>query len=344
MLAFTLLNQEYMLFLRMKEADLNATSLTEITSEAAYMVTKLYLFYNIPTIVMILFVCSYTDHLGRKFGLLLPVAGLLFNISMYILVDIIDGPIELLYAGNLIAGLAGGHLSFVGMVLVYLSDTVPKEKLGFRFTLMQCMYFAASAISGAVIGSIVNFFGFRYSFFLVAASYTIIILQVACIVPESLPSQEREPFQISRAFSTILTGFQVIFKREPQKMSQKTLISTFFAVTVIALVKMGNLTVQTAYAQGPPFFLNPVQIGTLLVIACIANVICCLIGIRVLAIFFSDEMIAVICNSVQLLGFIYEGFVTHALGLYICEYSSVQLKYFLRESSPLNLRSIVYYL
>lgn len=328
-LAFTQMNQEYMLFLRLKDVDLNATSMAEITSDAAYMATKLYLFRNIPPIVMILFVCSYTDHVGRKFGLLLPVVGALFNISMYILVDILDGPMELLYAGNLIAGLAGGHLAFIGMVLVYLSDTLPKEKLGVRFTLMQCMYFASSAISGAVIGYILQYVGFRYAFFLVATFYIIIILHVACIMPESLPLKERESFKISRALSTALTGFRVIFKREPAEMFQKTLISTFFAFTTITLVKMGNFSVQAAYAQGPPFFLNPSQFGAMLVIACIGNVFCCLIGVRVLMIYFSDETVAIICNSVQLIGFIYEGIATNALGLYICEYIFTLLKHFI---------------
>uniref|UniRef100_X2B9C9 Uncharacterized protein n=1 Tax=Capitella teleta TaxID=283909 RepID=X2B9C9_CAPTE len=114
---------------------------TEISTEAAYLSTKITLFREIPPVFLTLIYCSYTDTVGRKFGIIVPAIGGLLNSVTYLLVEYYQASLDWLYLGNFFEGISGGHLTLVGSGFAYVYDTIKPGTVSFRFTLYQSVFF-----------------------------------------------------------------------------------------------------------------------------------------------------------------------------------------------------------
>lgn len=290
---------------------------TQISSESAYLSTKITLFRGIPPVFLTLIYCSYTDTVGRKFGLIVPAFGGLLNCVTYLLVEYTTAPLEWLYLGNFIEGISGGHLALVGSGFAYVFDTIKPGTVSFRFTLYQSVYFLASAVASLIIGYIIDGCGYIAAFWYLIACYGGIILYVAFILPESLPKKFRKPFNLKQVATNTIAGFAVFFRKRPNKTDRYSLIFIFIVAMIISIIATGNFNLQTVYAESPPFCLNSIQIGVLLAISSALTVVIPPVEIKLWGFCFRDEFFPFLCLTLQTFIFIFEGLADTATLLYI---------------------------
>lgn len=134
---------------------------------------------------------NLSDRFGRRPVLLISVFG--FGVD-YLLMAFAP-TIGWLFAGRIIAGLAGANLT---TAMAYISDITPPEKRAQNFGLVG-VAFGVGFIIGPVIGGVLGEFGSRIPFFASAGLALLNWLYGFFVVPESLKPENRRAFDWKRA-------------------------------------------------------------------------------------------------------------------------------------------------
>jgi len=132
-----------------------------------------------------------SDRFGRR-----PV--LLFSLFGFGLDYILQGfapTIEWLFLGRVLAGITGASFT---TATAYIADVSPPEKRAQNFGLVGAA-FGVGFILGPVIGGYLGQYGPRVPFFVAAGLTMINLLYGLFILPESLPVENRRPFDWRRA-------------------------------------------------------------------------------------------------------------------------------------------------
>lgn len=142
------------------------------------------------------FLCSpiiggLSDRFGRRPVLLLSLLG--FSLD-YLLMGFAP-TLSWLFVGRIIAGITGASFTTAG---AYIADVSTPEKRAQNFGLLGAA-FGLGFIIGPVIGGLLGHFGPRIPFFFAAALALANALYGFFILPESLSTTNRRPFDWSRA-------------------------------------------------------------------------------------------------------------------------------------------------
>ncbi|WP_338872949.1 TCR/Tet family MFS transporter [Spirosoma sp. SC4-14] len=132
-----------------------------------------------------------SDRFGRR-----PV--LLFSLFGFGLDYILQGfapTIEWLFIGRVLAGVTGASFT---TATAYIADVSPPEKRAQNFGLVGAA-FGVGFILGPVIGGYLGQYGPRVPFFVAAGLTMVNFLYGLFILPESLPAENRRPFDWRRA-------------------------------------------------------------------------------------------------------------------------------------------------
>lgn len=132
-----------------------------------------------------------SDRFGRRPVLLFSLFG--FGID-YILIGLSTN-IVWLFIARLISGITGASITTAS---AYIADISAPEKRAQNFGLIGAA-FGLGFIIGPVIGGLLGQYGTRVPFFAAAALTLVNVLYGFFVLPESLPKEERRPFNIKRA-------------------------------------------------------------------------------------------------------------------------------------------------
>lgn len=298
----------------------------QVSSESSLFSTRLSLCRQIPTIIATMILCSYTDCVGRKVGILLPFVGGFCIALVYFLVEAYQASLNWLYLGNLLYGLAGGHILATGCLYAYISDVIPHDSQPFRFILAQSVYFSGSAVSGFLVGFLVDTYGFLTALGVHGVLYCIIILYVIFLLKE--PLQElSSSLSIIKCFTNSWDALKIVFRPRKKKSEQYCLILSFFFVLMISITCLGNTDVLTVYAQGPPFCLSSTMIGYLVFVFAIGTVFLPPIGAAILKGCIKPSAFAAILTTIGLIGYICFALCVDSTQLFIGECSNSFTKF-----------------
>lgn len=134
---------------------------------------------------------NLSDRFGRRPVLL---ASLLF-LSVDYLIMALAPTILLLVIGRTLAGIAGANFSTAN---AYIADVSPPEKRSQNFGLVGAA-FGMGFIIGPAIGGFLGEYGTRAPFYAAALLALLNAAYGLFILPESLPKEDRRPFEWSRA-------------------------------------------------------------------------------------------------------------------------------------------------
>ena len=142
------------------------------------------------------FVCApilgnLSDRFGRRPVLLFAVGAL----GIDYLVQGFAPTIGWLFLGRAIAGIAGASFT---PAYAYVSDISPPEKRAQSFGMVSAM-FGVGFIVGPALGGLLGGLGPRAPFFAAAAMSLLNFVYGYFVLPESLPSERRRPFELRRA-------------------------------------------------------------------------------------------------------------------------------------------------
>ncbi len=134
---------------------------------------------------------NLSDRFGRR-----PV--LLASLSAFSIDYLLSGfapTIGWLFLGRLIAGITGASFT---TAYAYIADVTPPDKRAQSFGLMG-MGFGLGFIIGPALGGLVAGFGLRAPFLVAAGLAMLNVAYGYFVLPESLPPEQRRPFDIKRA-------------------------------------------------------------------------------------------------------------------------------------------------
>ena len=157
---------------------------------------------------------NLSDRFGRRVVLLLS----LFAFGCDYLLMGFAPTLGWLFVGRFIAGIAGATYS---PAYAFIADISPPEKRAQNFGLVGAA-FGLGFILGPVIGGLLGDFGPRVPFFVAAGVAFLTFAYGFLVLPESLPKDQRRPFELSRAnplgtllqlrrYPAVLGGLGVLF-------------------------------------------------------------------------------------------------------------------------------------
>ncbi|MEM6624809.1 MAG: TCR/Tet family MFS transporter [Pseudomonadota bacterium] len=142
------------------------------------------------------FVCSpilgaLSDRFGRRPVLLVSVAMLAVDYVVMALAP----TLWILFVGRILAGIAGATYS---TATAYIADVTPREKRAAAFGLVGAG-FGIGFVLGPVLGGFIGEIGTRAPFYAAAALAFANFAYGLIVLPESLPTEKRRPFEMRRA-------------------------------------------------------------------------------------------------------------------------------------------------
>ncbi len=199
---------------------------------------------------------SLSDRFGRRPVLLISLLGTGLD---YLLLAWAPS-LAWFYVGRVIAGISSASFSTAG---AYIADISPPEKRAHGFGLMGAA-FGFGFIAGPALGGLLGSMGLRVPFIAAACLALINWLYGLLILPESLPRNQRRPFEWSRANPI---GSLLALQKYPVVLG---LTATLFLVNLAYHVLHSTWVLYTGYRyQWAPF-----QVGmSLAVIGLMATVV-----------------------------------------------------------------------
>jgi DHA1 family tetracycline resistance protein-like MFS transporter len=134
---------------------------------------------------------NLSDRFGRRPIILIALAGLMID---YTIMGFANAMV-LIFIGHTIAGISGAS---VATATAYIADITPREKRAHRFGLIGAA-FGLGFIFGPVVGGLLGAVGPRWPFYAAAALAGANLLFGFFVLPESLATDKRRPFDIRRA-------------------------------------------------------------------------------------------------------------------------------------------------
>ena len=176
---------------------------------AARFLTLYTAIYEIPYVFLAFLWGSYTDYVGRKRALIVPVLGSFIRALTNLIVAAFQLNLAVLYVGCAIEGFFGGPAVFTGAVFAYIADITPTGSRSQRTVVIQAMLVFGLALSQIIQGYLVQFWGFVFTYTITAAAIGLNLVYVTCWVLESV--QDIKPcsfFRFDHVKKTVLLFFK----------------------------------------------------------------------------------------------------------------------------------------
>jgi len=209
-----------------------------------------------PGLIAPIILGSLADKWGRKILFVSPCIGGVIGTVFWMCIIAFDLPLWTILVEG-IENFFGG----LGLILTggfaYLSDTVPREKLAFRMTILEVLSFAMVAVANLFVGYWIKAQGFFYPLIFVLVGKVLALLYGIFLVPETLKKAEA-PTKKKTEVKDIFNSLNLLLKDNGKGRRWKINI-LFLSLVFSELVSTHG--VLTLYLMKSPLCWNSVQIG-----------------------------------------------------------------------------------
>lgn len=208
-----------------------------------------------PSIIATLFLNSYSDSVGRKLPLFLPVFGLTLHYISIFLVIYYSADMKWLYVPFLFEGFMGGAVTFIAAAFSHLSDRTTTEQRSFRIIVMEfCMGFT-SALMNLLSGYIIEGLTYSFTFLLLFAIAVLCLIYLMIFVSETVKKENQIKHEL---WKNIRRCFRIFFMDHPRR--RKKLLVCLLLILLCAPV-VTRADVITLYFRTKPLCFSRVKIG-----------------------------------------------------------------------------------
>ncbi|KAK7116202.1 hypothetical protein V1264_001926 [Littorina saxatilis] len=154
-----------------------------------------------------LFLGSYSDVMGRKLVLLLPIFGHFLRDAAVPIIIYFDLGLPGMYVGYLLDGLFGGFSAFILGLYVYAADIT---KTGGQRTMSLALVEMSIGLGQCCLNVVAGFFIEEMGFFypsLAASSLILVCVFLICLLPETVPRDRKKLISPIKAFRRVIGTF-----------------------------------------------------------------------------------------------------------------------------------------
>ena len=106
--------------------------LQQVQTYASYVQLGIVMFSALPSIIITLFMGGWSDKVGRRPTLIVPVLGGVLDAAGVLIVMIFELPIYCLFVGAFLHGLCGYYTTIILACLSYIADTTDQTQIALR--------------------------------------------------------------------------------------------------------------------------------------------------------------------------------------------------------------------
>ena len=235
----------------------------EVSADAAIWLFNINLATCLPAIFAAFLLIPNTDKIGRKSSRLPALCrGAAYALTL-VLVSYQHWPLEVLFAGCVIQGLSGSHITFQGTSFAYTADVITFEERTFRFTILNALIVGSASISNVSLGFLIDAVGFEIPFVVMTCLYAINAVYILLVVPESrnLKGRTSRPESVEQVLKTTVNTFNIYSRRREDPTARAQLCFLICGIFCCALTFLGRSEVDTLFIIGDPFYFSSTMVG-----------------------------------------------------------------------------------
>lgn len=206
-----------------------------IQEEAAQWEMYIGICKSVPAIFSTIFFGAWSDRIGRKKILMLPIFGDFVNaICYWFNAYYFDSPVSYLFIGNVVSAIFGNFATVLMAVFAYVADISKGTSRTKRVTVLESMIYLGSVISHLTGGLMLEKYGFVPVYSLVVVMYAVLMIYLV-FLKESCTSVGQtqkisELFIVNRLFDTVRVVTRK--RKENYRTSMWLLFGCFFILVL----------------------------------------------------------------------------------------------------------------
>lgn len=259
----------------------------DVQSLTSFIYLGIILAAALPSFFMALLLGSWSDTVGRKIVVLLPVIGALLESICVLITMFTRGSLYFLFIGSFCNGLCGFFTTMILAVFSYMADMTSEEERALRLGILEAVAFTSGMISHISSGWWIHRLGFKAPYIFITILHLISLTYIGLWLPES--STNVNPKRIRDLFNTShFKKICVVFKANANKLHLYGLLVTS-AFLMLASIGFGSVIV--LYSLDSPFCLSPILIGYFLADCMFMQALGAIFALTVLQKIMSETML-----------------------------------------------------
>lgn len=234
----------------------------EVEAEAARWLIYMNLAAVVPALFSTVFLGGFSNRVGRKLVLLLPLVGGALRLLFFITVFTLRLSLAYLVVSSFVDGLFGMSCSMLMACFSYASDITTHQQRSIRLVLLQMFSGLALITSNLVTGFVIHSLGHVWMFVFLLGILAIAFCYIVFFLQESfVPTPpSRDHSFLYWAVEPFVSAFTV-FRRSNVPGRRCCLSVALLVSFLVGFVQLGRTDPQILYLFTYPFCFNSVWIG-----------------------------------------------------------------------------------
>ncbi|XP_076098381.1 lysosomal proton-coupled steroid conjugate and bile acid symporter SLC46A3-like [Mytilus galloprovincialis] len=209
-----------------------------------------------PALIMTILVGSWSDKIGRRVALIIPILGLIFKCSFLAISVQLEWNIYYLLIPFFVDGIAGTSVGFISAALSFTADLTKYGKTRtFGIVLVEMTLGLGVTTANITSGYLIRYTGFLYSV-VACLSVTILTLILIIFLPETV--QSKKNFQSVSQIQYFKNSINFYIHKGPSRWKYIILAASF---SLSVMPTIGRNNVQIFYLLNSPYCWSSVLIG-----------------------------------------------------------------------------------
>ena len=258
----------------------------EVQSESSYMQLGLVFSASAPSLFLALVLGAWSDHVGRRRIMGLPIFGSTIQTSVVLAVIYFNLPLPTLLLAGFVEGLCGFFPTMILSVFSYIADITDDSQRAFRLGVLEAVAFVSGMLSHLTSGWWIHKIGYKAPYWLILSLHTLAFLYVVFVLPDSRPSllPEQSGFKI---LNYILDVVSIFTRPRPDGRLRMCILMLCSGLMIVTSVGFGCVIV--LYALDRPLCLDSIMIGYFLATSFFVQAVGALLGLRFLGLVLSEH-------------------------------------------------------
>ena len=230
-----------------------------VQSLTSYIHLGIILSAALPSLFMALLLGTWSDKVGRRIVIFLPVLGGLLDCTCILITMFTRAPLFVLFIGSFINGLGGFFTTMILAVFSYIADITDEDNRAMRLGILEAVAFTSGMISHMTSGWWIHHLGFKAPYIFIFSLHSLALVYIIFLLPESSSVTEKLRLKDLFSRSHFKKVIMLFSKADTKYKWQLYGLAVTSAVMMISSIGFGSVIV--LFALDAPFCFSPIMIG-----------------------------------------------------------------------------------